>query len=200
MAKEKIENTMNEEEIKEEKSPGIFQKLFFWVLIPLLFVVAILLVVATFTNINVFEKATEILPFSKEEVPVDTMNKDEKIVELEAEIKEKEAEIETLQKDLDKILAENDNNIAKQEQLQLQIEELQRTQEVSKKEYAEIIKTYEQMSAKAVAPILTEMSEAEALKILSEMKPETLSNIFSKMDPADAAKFTEKLANQQNQQ
>lgn len=193
MAKEKIEKTMNEE-IKEEKSPGIFQKLFFWVLIPLLFVVAILLVVATFTNINVFEKATEILPFSKEEVPVDTMNKDAKIVELEAEIKEKEAEIESLQKELDKVSAENDNNIAKQEQLKLQIEQLQQTQEVSKKEHAEIIKTYEQMSAKAVAPILTEMNEEEALKILSQMKPETLSNIFSKMDPADAAKFTEKLA------
>lgn len=69
MAKNRIKEQLKIEEMKEEKSPGIFQKLFYLVLIPLLFVVAILLVIASFTNFNVFEKASELtnsLPFASD--------------------------------------------------------------------------------------------------------------------------------------
>lgn len=54
------------EELEVEKSPGIFQKLFYWFLIPLMFLLAVVLVVAEISNVNVFEKARETassLPF-----------------------------------------------------------------------------------------------------------------------------------------
>lgn len=197
MAKNRIEKTNNVDlvEVEEEKSAGIFQKLFYLVLIPLLFVIAVLLVIATFTDFNVFEKASELTGISDEkkvEEPSEDYNK--KIVELEAQIKEKEAEIDQLQSQLDSAKAESENIEAIKQQLQSEIESLQQNQSEAKKEFDDILSTFEQMSAKSAAPIIMEMSDEEAVKILSNMQPETLSEIFSKMDPVEAARYSELLS------
>ncbi len=189
---------LQNENIEEEKSPGIFQKLFFWVVIPLLFVIAVLLVIAFYTNTNVFEKAKELttnLPFvaSQEEV-VDSLPIDsEKMVELQAELKEKEAEIAQLQTQLESANAKNQEALTTQEELEYEIEKLKNEQLVTKKEVTEIISAFEKMSAKEAAPILVAMNSNDALRILMELKSDTLSEILSKMAPADAAKFTEQL-------
>ncbi|MFC7685417.1 MotE family protein [Ureibacillus sp. GCM10028918] len=192
--KAKQENTVSH----EGNSPGIFQKLIFWFIIPLLFIVAILLVVATFTNFNVFEKAAELtnLKGSEEEVSIeDTTNQyNEKIVGLEAEVKEKEAEIEKLQSELESAKAENQESLTVQEQLQYEIEKLQRDQTEAKKEFEDLLDSFEQMSAKSAAPILVEMSDEEAVKILASMQPDILSAVLAKMSPADAARYTELLS------
>ncbi|WP_449442096.1 hypothetical protein [Ureibacillus acetophenoni] len=54
-----------ENENIDTKSPSLFQKFFYWVLIPLVFVIAVLLVIASFTGTNVFQKAglSDNLPF-----------------------------------------------------------------------------------------------------------------------------------------
>jgi len=185
-------------ETHEENSPGFFQKLIFWFVIPLLFIVAILLVVATFTNFNVFEKASELtnLNGSEEEASIEgsTEQFNEKIVGLEAEVKEKEAEIEQLQAELDKAKAENQENQTLQEQLQYEIDKLQRDQTAAKKEFEELLESFEQMSAKSAAPILVEMSDEQAVKILANMQPDSLSAILAKMTSADAARYTELLS------
>lgn len=198
LAKGKVQNANKVEQIggtEEEKSPGIFQKLFYLVLIPLLFVIAVLLVIATVTDFNVFEKASELTGLSSEKsVEESSTDYSKKIVELEAQVKEKEAEIEQLQSKLDSALAENEDNVAIQQQLQSEIESLQQTESEAKKEFEDILSTFEKMSAKSAAPIISEMSDEEALKILSNMKPETLSAIFEKMDPAEAARYSELLS------
>lgn len=51
------------------------------------------------------------------------------------------------------------------------------------------------MSAKSVAPIITELSDDQAVRILSNLKPDKLAEVFSKMNPADAARYTELLSN-----
>ena len=196
MAKGKTKQVNTENH--EENSPGFFQKLIFWFVIPLLFIVAILLVVATFTNFNVFEKASELtnLDGSEEEASIEgsTEQFNEKIVGLEAEVKEKEAEIEQLQAELDKAKAENQENQTVQEQLQYEIDKLQRDQTSAKKEFEELLESFEQMSAKSAAPILVEMSDEQAVKILANMQPDSLSAILAKMTPADAARYTELLS------
>lgn len=196
MAKSKTKqvNTMTH----EDNSPGFFSKLIFWFIIPLLFILAILLVVATFTNFNVFEKAAELNPLksSEEQTSVSEVTEryDTKIVELEAEVKEKEAEIEQLQAELQTAQAENQENLVAQEQLQYEIDKLQRDQETAKKEFEEVLESFEKMSAKSAAPILVEMTDEEAVKILANMQPEVLSAILAKMSPADAARYTEMLS------
>lgn len=196
-----VEKTKEEKngEMTEEQSPGFFQKLFAWVVIPLLFAIAILLVIAQFTNTNVFEKASEVLPIIDKEVDVSktALDAEKRIAKLKAEIQEKDAQIEKLQNQLDEALAENEKQKAIQQQLKKEIEELQSSKEESKKDLKEIVKTYERMSAKAVAPIIVEMSDEQALEILSNMKPDTLSEVLSKMNPKDAARYTELLSRKQ---
>lgn len=183
----------------EEKGPGFFQKLFFWFLIPVVFTLAIFLIVAQFTNVNVFEMADglkEKVPFleSKTDVIENTSLTEEKIVTLQAEIQEKEAEISQLQTQIETATVTNEELLIEQERLLYEIEQLKRAQEESSLEFKEILKTFEDMSAKKAAPILLEMSDAEATRILASMKPATLTAIFEKMEPADAARYTELLS------
>lgn len=192
MAKKDKENSQN----IEEKKSGIFSKLFFLVIIPVLFIVAILLALATFTDFNVFEKVGGLFSKDNEQETSAPTNKDheKEIVKLQAEIKEKEAEIEQLQSQVDKLSEEKQNSEIKQEQLQLEMEKMQQKKTEEKAKTTEIIRTYEQMSAKKAAPILAEMKEDEAINILSQLKPDTLSKVLAAMDPKKAATFTEKLS------
>ncbi|MER1999871.1 MAG: MotE family protein [Lysinibacillus sp.] len=201
MAKKEVEqNVLDELEVVEEK-PSFFKKLFFWVIIPLTFALAVLLIVANFTNTNIFgfaDKAIEKLPFVKseqEQIENTTLNT-EQIVTLQAEIQEKEAQVTQLQTELDSAAKTNEELTIEMEKLQFEIEKLQREQQEYQMEFQEILKTYESMSAKKAAPIITAMSDQDALRILSNMKSDTLAELFSKMSPEDAARYTKLLAAQ----
>lgn len=199
MAKKEVEKIEGME--GERESPSFFQKLFFWFLIPLMFALAVFLIIATFTNTNVFKMVDgvkEKVPFlSSTDEPVEnTALNDEKVVTLEAEIQEKEAEIAQLQEEIDAAAETNGQLEAEQARLLQEIELLKRSQEETQLEFKEILKTFESMSAKTAAPILTEMDDTEALRIMSSMKSDTLAAIFGKMSPADAARYTELLSEQ----
>jgi len=190
--------TINNEKMEDVKSPGLFQKLFYLVLIPLLFGIAVLLVITSFTGTNVFEKAKELtdhLPFvsSHEEATVPEPIDSQKIVELQAEIEDKEAQIAQLQTQLDTANAKNQEAQTLQEELEYEIQKLKNDQTAAQQEFVEITSAFEKMSAKEAAPILVEMKTDEALKILMQLKPDTLSKILAKMSPENAAKFTEQL-------
>lgn len=203
MAKNDIEPVETEEIEVDEKKPGFFQKLFFWFLVPVMFTIAVLLIVAQFTNTNVFQFAeglTDKIPFigssNEKEVVENTALNKQKVVELEASLKEKEAEIEKLQTQIETEKASYEQLQMQQEKLLQEIETLKKQQEEVALEFQEILKTYEGMSAKSAAAILVEMSDEEALRILSSMKSSQLTEIFSKMSAADAARYTELLAGQ----
>ncbi|MEK5039548.1 MotE family protein [Sporosarcina sp. FSL K6-3457] len=197
MKKTKESNTVSE--VKKEKSTGIFQILLLWIFIPLLFASAVLLILAKFADINVFDKAkewTEKLPFvsEKNEEEADDgaidLVLEERLVTLQAEIKEKEAELFKLQSDLDKSVDEKDKLLLEQQRLADEIEQLINDNDVSKKDFKGIITTYEQMSAKSVAPVIVKMTDSEAVRILASLKPDTLAAVLEKMEPEDAAKYT----------
>ncbi len=195
MAEKKVEKSRIEQ---PENNPGIFQKLFYVVLIPMFFILAILLIVSMFNDRNVFKYLDE-LPFvsskDDQEVINSSAQTEEKLVSLQAELHEKEAEISQFQTKFESSNVEKQDLQAEIEQLQYEIEKLVISQEESKKEFKEILTTFEKMSAKKAAPILVQMSDTEAVRILSNMKPETLTAIFEKMSPADAARYTQLLTN-----
>lgn len=184
-------------EEKSGKSTGIFQILLLWIFIPLLFVSAVLLIVAKFADINVFDKAkewTETLPFvsekKEEDGRTDSLVLEERVVSLQAEIKGREAELFKLQSDFDKSVGEQDKLLVEQQRLMDEITRLTNEQDDTKKEFKSIITTYEQMSAKSVAPVITEMTDTEAIRILANLKPDTLAAVLEKMAPEDAARYT----------
>lgn len=201
--KENIE-LQNEGTVVEEKSPGFFKKFFYLFLIPLMFIVAIALILATVTEYNVFKMANnaiEKIPFvgssDDEKIVVENSSLNEKkVVELQAEVQEKELQITELQSKIDSSAIEKEELLTEQERLLFEIEKLKRNQEETQKEFNEILSTFEKMSAKTAAPILVQMSDTESLRIMSNMKPDTLSAIFTKMSPVDAARYTELLSQQ----
>ena len=94
-----------------------------------------LLVIAKFTDVNVFDKAKELtakLPFveeqKEEDVGQDDLILEERVISLQAEIQEKEAQLVKLEKKLDGSANEKERLLQKQEELQSEIEALQREQ------------------------------------------------------------------------
>lgn len=183
--------------VEQEGKSGSFQKLLLWVLIPLLFTTALVLIIAKFADVNVFDKAKELsgnLPFITEKKVEDPVMGDlileERVVTMQAEIQEKEAQLFKVQQDLDKSANENEKLLIEQEKLLDEIAVLVRNKDDSKRDFNEIVTTFEQMSAKSSAPVITKMSDAEAMRILTNLKSDTLAAIFEKMTPEDAAKYT----------
>lgn len=203
MARKKKE-TNEMSKVKRNKKPGIFQILLLWIVIPLLFALAVTLIIAKFADVNVFDKAKEVsgkLPFigdkkEKEDDGIaDNLVLEDRAVTLQAEIQEKEAQLFTLQQDLDKSADENKKLLVEQERLLDEIEQLIREKDDSKRSFQEVISTFEKMSAKSAAPVIVKMSDAEAMRILISLKPDTLAPILEKMTPEEAAKYTSLMSN-----
>lgn len=188
------------EEIQVTKEPGKLQKLFVWVIIPLLFALAMGMIVAEVTGTNVFEKAKTIVGSDSAtendkagEKSVDDFNK--QIVDLKAQVKEQEALTVKLQSQLDSNKADAAKAEVEKARLEKEIQKLQQTKTDTATDSTAVTKTYEQMTPKAAAGAIAVMNEEEALKILRNLKPATLAPILEKMTPEDAAKLTEALSN-----
>lgn len=188
---------IDEKIVEKKKGTRLFQEVLLWTLIPLLFTTMVLLIIAYVADVNVFDKAkewTQSLPFAGEKQADDEKGADlineERVVELQAEIQEKEAQLFKLQDDLEKSTDEKKSLLDEQASLLAQIEALKMEKEDYKRDMKEIISTFEKMSAKSAAPVITKMSDAEAIQILTNLKPEVLAPILEKMSPEDAAKYT----------
>lgn len=183
--------------VEKKKGTRLFQEVLLWTLIPLLFTTMVLLIIAYVADVNVFDKAkewTQTLPFVEKNQADEDNESDliieERVVELQAEIQDKEAQLFKLQDDLAKSADEKKALLDEQKNLLAQIEALKMEKDDYKRDMKEVITTFEKMSAKSAAPVITKMSDAEAINILSNLKPEVLAPILEKMSPEDAAKYT----------
>ncbi|MGN1385233.1 MAG: MotE family protein [Bacillus sp. (in: firmicutes)] len=190
------------ENLNEEKPYNKFQ----WVLlaiIPLFFVILITLILMTVAGVNVFQYGKDIaskipgiesMVQEEEQAEKSAVQYGEKIVELEAEIADANAKMAKLETSIvSKDEEIEDLNIEKQ-RLQLEIEKLKLQQNENRRAFKDIIRTYESMSPKKAAQIITALEEEEAIKVLSNIKADTLSAILEKMEPGDAAKLMQKLS------
>src|SRR5699024_1180617 len=96
---------------------------------------------------------------------------EERLVSLQAEIKEKEAELYSLEQKLALSAEEKEALLIEQEKLQNEIAELTRDKDITRRQFKEVVSTFENMSAKAAAPVITQMNDAEAIRILTSLKP-----------------------------
>lgn len=202
MAKQKpkkrnVPQQSNEQTI-EEKNPGFFQKLFFWVIIPLLFVSAVLLIVAEVSGINVFEKAKNMTISSsqdKEENLTKRNSQNEKqIADLKAQLQEKEAEIAKMQGEIEDANSTTSKMSIEKHRLEVQLKKAENNKSETTKEFGDIVTTYEKMAPKSAAPVITNMKDKDALKILTNLKPDTLAAILEKMPADKAAHYTSLLS------
>lgn len=187
-------------EEKESKKTSRFQGFIYVVVIPLLFAITVALIAMTSLGYNVFELTKEYgqkIPFISsmfnEEKTKSVEGLEKEMVDLEAEINDREAKIAQLQTELESKDKEISKAQLEKERLEDEIVELTEMKEKNKRAFKDIIKTYETISAKKSALIITQMGEDEALQILSSVKADTLAAIMEKMDPEEAARYTELL-------
>ncbi|WP_026585533.1 MotE family protein [Bacillus sp. J33] len=182
---------------QESQKISKLQWFLFAFFIPVLFAITVALLVFTLSGNNIFETAKEYsqkVPFlssmfdGESSSPQEAI--EEQLIELEAEIKDREARITQLEDQLESKNLEIERAGLEKQRLEHEIEELTAIKEENKRAFKDIVKTYESISAKKAAPILTEMKEDEAVKILSNIKADTLAEIMEKMDPEDAARYT----------
>lgn len=175
-----------------------------WVLfafIPILVIIAAILIVSMVAGVNVFEKAKEVggnIPvvskFTGESSAKQIEKYESKIVELEGQVRDRETLISQLETKVENQEEQiNELQLAKK-QTEQSNEELEAMQAENKRAFKDIVRTYETMSAKRAAPILSEMKSEEALQILASIKADALADILEKMEPKEAARFTEMLA------
>lgn len=187
----------NEQSV-DSKTPGRLQKLFFWVIIPVLFALAIGLIVAEVTGTNVFEKAKSIIGNDSAqteqtaEQSIEDYNKE--IVKLQAQVKEKEALVTKLQSQIDSSKTDTSKLEVEKKRLEKELKKLQEGKTDTKTDTTLLTKTYEQMAPKSAAAAISAMKDEEALSILQNLKPATLAPILEKMTAEKAAYFTEAMS------
>ncbi|MGM9927516.1 MAG: MotE family protein [Bacillus sp. (in: firmicutes)] len=195
-----VENKKTVEITTKKKSSNKFQW-FLIIIIPIFFTILVTLIVLTVAGVNVFQWSKEV--GSKMPVIAELFEEDKepskeeyegKLVDLEGEIKDQEVEIVKL----NNIIASKDQEINQldidKQRLEKELEDMQAAPVEETKKDSDIIKTYEQMSAKKTAAIITALNDEEAINILMNLKNDTVAAILEKMAPKDAARLTTQLA------
>lgn len=193
------------EKDEETKKTSKLQWFLFVVFIPLLFTISIVLLILTFSGINVFEQGKKYaaqLPFISQWIEGTEENEkkklQEQLIELKATIVEKEKQLKKANDAIKEKEAEID--ALKQEIARLQTEKEQAQQpttppaEQTSEPRVDVVKMYETMSARKAAEIIPQMSDQEAVNLLSKLKADKVAAILEKMDAQNAAKYTSLLA------
>ncbi|MBA2873990.1 MotE family protein [Thermaerobacillus caldiproteolyticus] len=193
---------MKDQEIEKEEKVNKLQWFLFVIVIPLLFAIALTLVITTIAGVNVFDVAKkygakvpgvsqlvgETKTTSEQVLKKNIVEQKATIEEQKMKIKELEKEAENKQKQIDSLKQEierlNAELSAKQE------EEAQSSSNEAKQTVQDISKMYETMSPKNAAAIISEMSDGDAINILSSLSSDKAAAILEKMTPANAAKYT----------
>ncbi|WP_018660063.1 MotE family protein [Heyndrickxia acidiproducens] len=198
-----------ETEMEEETGRGgKLQWFCYVVLIPLLFAIAMALIVATFSGINVIGKAASVEhkitnlfagddkePQKQSDPAYSSKQYSGQITKLEKQLDERDKEIDKLQSQLDSSRQKNLKTEQQVKDLQAQLKKAQQSQAANKKKIKEIASTYENMSPDNAASILVKMSDTEATQILSQLSSDTLASVLEKMSAENAAKYTKLLTN-----
>lgn len=197
------------EKEEETKKTSKFQWFLFVVFIPLLFTISVVLLILTFSGINVFEQGKKYasqLPFVSQWIEGTEANEkkklQEQIVELKATIVEKEKQLTKANDALKE--KEGEIDALKQEIARLKAEKEQAQEpttpptEQTNTSRVDVVKMYETMSPKKAAEIIPQMSDREAVDLLSQLKTDKVAAILEKMDAANAAKYTSLLAKRAN--
>lgn len=182
----------------KEKSYSKIQWFFLVIFIPIVFTAILAGVILSLLGVNVIEKAKDAVasvPFvadyvapEEEEEPVD-------VAAFEQTIAEQQAEVERLQSEL----TSKEEEIS---QLEMELVQLAESQTIERElaareeqELEDIAKTYEAMSAKNAAAIISDLPIEEALLHISQVSIDVRADILGKMDSELAAELMSRLAN-----
>ncbi|NBI27363.1 MotE family protein [Chengkuizengella marina] len=188
------------EEIKiEGSSMGVFSKIFYWVLIPVIFTTILIFVLLSISDLNVLNMVLKVgnkIPY------VETIVPDVEESEV-AELSDKEKNemlIESIELELDKVQAElvreleiskEKNQVINELHVKIDLLEDQLTDKITVDEYAEKIKEtskiYADMIPSKAASIFESLTMSETVLMLNAMNKDNQVKILEKMNPEAAA-------------
>ncbi|OLO40896.1 hypothetical protein BTR23_05330 [Alkalihalophilus pseudofirmus] len=188
--------------MSNEKEYSKIQWFFFVILIPTIFAIILFAVILIFLGVDLKEKAKEVggnLPFIGEhfdEEVEEQEHEDVNIDELYEQIAAQQAQIDQLEQQL----TQKDEELLQVQQeassLEAQVELQEESVVEVRQDLKEIAKTYEAMSTKNAANILSELPTSEALLHISQISTQPRAGILAKMEPEKAAEIMSLLANQ----
>ncbi|MEQ6375327.1 hypothetical protein RZN25_00575 [Bacillaceae bacterium S4-13-56] len=180
---------------KNSEKTGKIKWIFFIVVIPFLFAVAVTLLILTVAGINLFDIAEK---YGKE-IPVvrEWVSQEESAEEQLDRYKKMVSDYEQEITSLNQTIEEKERSISKLEnQLQELNLVLDQTKEKSiniEEAMTNISQSFVEMDPINAANILEKLEEQTALKLLEKLPNDTRGNILAKMDPEVAARLTELL-------
>ncbi len=187
---------MGEQMSNKEKSYNKIQWFFFVIFIPVVFTIILALVISSFLGFNVIEKGKELsarLPILSSYVGKEKNDESAIILELEQKLADQQAELDKKKNEIER----KDKEISELKLKRTQVEEQQTVEheQGTKKdqELKETAKTYEAMSPKNAAAIISELPNEEAIRHLTHVSIETRAKILAKMDSEKAADLISKL-------
>jgi flagellar motility protein MotE (MotC chaperone) len=184
---------------KKEKTTSAFQMFVLVIFIPVIFGIIFFSVILNIIGFDVWGQAKQVsssIPY------VSSLFKEEEELEVEMVTTHIEASEEQQNEisSLEQQLSERNERVRELETEKLELEQkLLVEQEMSNratKELTEIAKTYEAMSAKNAAAILSELQTEEALLHLSQLSTDSRAAILAKMEASRAADLMSRLTNQ----
>lgn len=104
---------------------------------------------------------------------------------LESDLSAQEAEIDQLNQEIVRLTHQLEQLLESEDQVNQQSED----------GFKIVIDTYQEISAKSAAQILTNINNSDAVRILAELDEDLRAAILSALDPESAALFTEQLLN-----
>ncbi|MGM7681699.1 MotE family protein [Cytobacillus sp. Hm23] len=181
-----------------KKKSNWFQRFLLFFVIPFTLLLTITLIVLTLLGVNVFQTAkqyTEQILFMPTTASTEQQQEEsrEQIIDLQEIIDNQKAEIANLTNKMSEIQQEVEDLEDENSNYKYRLEMKEEAEMDAEKSLKDIVKTYETMSAKSAAAVLSEMQEVDAFPILATMKSDERAAIFAKMDPETAAKFTKLL-------
>ncbi|MDV2685431.1 hypothetical protein RYX56_13785 [Alkalihalophilus lindianensis] len=185
---------------KKEKTTSAFQMFVLVIFIPVIFGIIFFSVILNIIGFDVWGQAKQV----SSSIPYVSSLFKEQEEELEVELVTNQIEASEEQQNeissLEQQLAERNERVRELETEKLELEQkLLVEQEMSNratKELTEIAKTYEAMSAKNAAAILSELQTEEALLHLSQLSTDSRAAILAKMEASRAAELMSRLTNQ----
>ncbi|WP_059104610.1 MotE family protein [Shouchella shacheensis] len=179
---------------KKEKRSFSSLSLFLFIGIPALFLMIVFFVVlGPLLGFNVGESAKnmvssvvsvdgkeEAFQARIEELEEELLRVEEQLVSLESEWSDRVSEMQELEQEDAGEVEQGDTEEATQTNASM----------------SEVIKTYEGMSSKRAAAILSEMEDDQAYEHLSNMKPALRAQIIGRLDESKASTFMQRMANE----
>ncbi|WP_110112829.1 hypothetical protein [Bacillus sp. CGMCC 1.16541] len=182
---------------EQERKYSKFQVFFLLIFIPALFSLSILFGVLTVAGVDVKDKVVqmaEYVPFidsEKEEVQKRSVEEQNKQIEsLQDELDNRNETIDLYEKKVNTLSAEKEKLQLEVQQLQELLDEQQQERKGENIELKELMSTYEKMTPKRTALIVSELTEDQGLLLLQQLKSDKRSAVLEKMDPKTAAKYT----------